>query len=653
MAAVRRYELLEKIGAGGMAEIYLADAHLPDGTRRRLVVKKIHPHYSEDADYKRMFMDEAKIAGALDHPNIVRVVDLGRMDEQLFIAMELVEGRDLQVVLRALRHAKTHVPLDVALYVTAEVLRALDHAHTRKLPNGRALQIVHRDITPQNILVSSGGSVKVTDFGVAKAAIREGATIAGVIKGNIRYMAPEQVSGKDIDHRVDVYAAGMLLHALLAGKHPFEDLPLVMAIDQVLAGAVPLPSELNPDVPAVLDHIVLQAVSLDRTKRFASAAQFLHAIETVATPLRALASGKSNLASLVRKTEAPPEAASAPRAMSIAARLGPLIAEAAAEGGEVVFRTSGRIVNPDLLPPEAESAVARKSKPPVTLAGHADAIAAVCAFPDARRLVSASHDQTLRIWNIAQSREEMALRGHAAPVTCCAVSGDGAFLLSGGRDNRVRYWDAARGDLLRTLEGHDGWVFSVALAPDGRHALSGGFDRTARVWDLTTRKETLTLTGHHDTVSCVSFSPDGKWAITASYDGTVRVWDLRSGDLRRTFESETETDTIRAMAVSSDGSIVVTGGADAVIRLWDFQSGVELRTFIGHREPVTGVALSRNLNLLVSAGYDSSVRMWAVEQALEIRRFDLTGAVGALALSPDLRWIASGNADRTITIFPL
>lgn len=653
MAAVRRYELLEKIGAGGMAEVYLADAHAPDGTRRRLVVKKIHPHYSEDAGYKRMFMDEAKIASALDHPNIVKVVDLGRMDDQLFIAMELVEGKDLQVVLRALRATKTKVPLDVALYVTAEVLRALDHAHTRALPNGKALQIVHRDITPQNVLVSSGGAVKVTDFGVAKAAVREGATVAGVIKGNIRYMAPEQVSGKDMDQRVDVYAAGMLLHALLSGKHPFEDDPFVRAIDRVLEGDVPKPSTINPDVPPVLDTIVMQAVALDRAKRFPTAAAFLAAVELVASPRRGLAAGRTGLATLVRTTEAPKDAATAPRAMSIVARLGPLIAEAAREGGEVVYRTTGRILNPDLLPPEAEAVTARKSKPPSTLTGHTDAISALVPFPDAKRFVSTSHDQTIRIWNVAQAREERVLRGHAAPVTSAAISGDGANLLTGGRDNRVRYWDAVHGDLLRTFEGHEGWVFSVALAPDGRFALSGGFDRTARVWDLASRKEVFTLKGHRDTVSAVSFSPDGKWALTASYDATVRVWDMKSGDLRRTFESETETDTIRAMTVSADGSLVATGGAEAVIRLWDFHSGVELRTFVGHHEPVSGVALSRNMKLLVSSGHDSTVRMWAVEQALEIRRFDTSGAASAIALAPDLRWIASGNADRTITLFPL
>lgn len=653
MAAVRRYELLEKIGAGGMAEVYLADAHTPDGSRRRVVVKKIHPHYSEDAGYKRMFMDEAKIASALDHPNIVKVLDLGRMDDQLFIAMELVEGKDLQVVLRSLRTSQTKVPLDVALYVTAEVLRALDHAHTRALPNGKELRIVHRDITPQNVLVSAGGSVKVTDFGVARAAVREGATVAGVIKGNIRYMAPEQVSGKDMDARVDVYAAGMLLHALLSGKHPFEDEPLVRAIDRVLEGDVPKPSSMNPAVPPVLDTIVMQAVSLDRAKRFPSAEAFLAAIELVATPRRALVAGKTALATLVRTIEAPADAATAPRALSIAARLGPLIAEAAREGGEVVYRTTGRILNPDLLPPETAAVTVRKSKPPSTLSGHTDAVTTLVPFPDAKRLLSASHDQTLRIWNLAQSHDELALRGHDAPVTSAAISGDGANVLSGGRDNRVRYWDAVRGDLLRTFEGHEGWVFAVALASDGRHAISGGFDRTARVWDLVSRKAVLTLKGHRDTVSAVSFSPDGKWAVTGSYDGTVRVWDLKSGDLRRTFESESETDTVRALTMSPDGSLVATGGADAVVRIWDFNSGVELRTFTGHREPVSGVALSRNMKLLVSSADDSSIRMWAVEQGLEIRRFDATGAVAAVALAPDLRWIASGNADRTITIHPL
>jgi tRNA A-37 threonylcarbamoyl transferase component Bud32 len=651
--AVRRYELLEKIGAGGMAEVYLADAHAPDGTRRKLVVKKIHPHYSEDADYKRMFMDEAKIASALDHPNIVKVLDLGRMDDQLFIAMELVEGRDLQVVLRALRATKTKIPVDVALYVTAEVLRALDHAHTRTLPNGKPLLIVHRDITPQNVLVSAGGAVKVTDFGVAKAAVREGATVAGVIKGNIRYMAPEQVSGKDMDPRVDVYAAGMLLHTLLSGKHPFEDDPFVRAIDRVLEGDVPKPSTINSDVPPVLDTIVMQAVALDRAKRFPNAAAFLAAVELVALPRRGLIGGRTALATLVKNTDAPKDAATAPRALSIAARLGPLIAEAAREGGEVVFRTTGRILNPDLLPPETEAVTARKSKPPIVLTGHTDAISSLVAFPDAKRFLSTSHDQTIRIWTVGQPREDKILRGHAAAVTSAAISGDGANILSGGRDNRVRYWDAARGDLLRTFDGHEGWVFAVALASDGRHAISGGFDRTARVWDLGTRKEVFTLKGHRDTVSAVSFSPDGKWALTASFDGTVRVWDMKSGEHRRTFEGETETDTIHAMNVSSDCTLVATGGTEAVIRLWDFHSGVELRTFIGHREPVSGVALSRNMKLLVSSGHDATVRMWAVEQALEIRRFDTAGAAGALALAPDLRWIASGTADRTITLFAL
>ena len=163
----------------------------------------------------------------------------------------------------------------------------------------------------------------------------------------------------------------------------------------------------------------------------------------------------------------------------------------------------------------------------------------------------------------------------------------------------------------------------------------------------------LTLGGHDKWVTAVAFTPDGKWAITGSYDGFVRVWDMKSGEVRRTFESENETNTIRAMTVSADGTLVATGGADSVIRLWDFHSGIEMRTFTGHRDAISGLALSRNLKLLVSSGYDSSARMWAVEQGVEIRRFDAGGAIGAVALSPDLRWLAVANADRTITVHPL
>lgn len=650
MPGVRRYELLEKIAAGGMAEVYLAEAHAPDGTKRRLVIKKILPHYSADPDYRRMFMDEAKIAGSLDHPNVVKVLDLGRMDDQLFIALELVAGKDLQQVLRAFRAARTTVPLDSALYVTAEVLRALDHAHTRTA-SGRPLKIVHRDVTPQNVLVSADAEVKVTDFGVARAAVQQGKTVAGVIKGNVRYMAPEQiVSSKDVDHRADVYAAGMLLHALVSGKHPFEDDTLLEAIDRCVEGKVPKPSEIQPGVPPVIDATVMKAVALDRNRRYQSAAEFLAAIEQLTAPRRALDVGRTALAGLMRGLEVP--AVAHPRALSIVSRLGPLIAEAAKEGAETVYRTTGRMVNPDLLPKEAEAAAAKKTAPPFELTGHVDGVAALAAFPDAKRLVSASLDHTLRIWTIASKSLERTLRGHTSAAICCAVSGDGRSILSGGRDNRVRLWGTERGDLVRTFEGHDGWVLGVAFGPDGSTAASAGMDKTVRVWDLATRACLHTLTGHHDAVAAVAFTPDGKWLISASHDGTIGVWDLAAGALRRSFEGEC-AEGVRALSLSPDGTTALTGGGDGVVRVWDVKSGVEIGALTGHREALTGVAISRNLKLAVSAGHDATARLWAVEPGVSIRTFDTPGPALALTLGPDLRWMATAGSSRLITVFPL
>src|SRR5579859_6085661 len=229
-----------------MAEVFRARALGPDDSSTLVVVKRILPHLSEDLGYRQMFMDEAKIASTLEHPNIVRLIDLGRMDEQLFLALEFVDGADLQRIIRKSREMGVPVPLGTSLYVMISVLHALHYAHARKDPSGRPLRIVHRDVTPQNVLVSRTGEVKVADFGVAKATVRDDRTVAGAIKGNPLYMAPEQVSGASVDPRTDVYAAGAVLLTLLCGRHPFESEPLPRLIDRALAGDLPTPSAFVP-----------------------------------------------------------------------------------------------------------------------------------------------------------------------------------------------------------------------------------------------------------------------------------------------------------------------------------------------------------------------------------------------------------------------
>jgi serine/threonine-protein kinase len=222
-----RYQLFDRIGKGGMAEIFLARAHLEAGITRLVVVKQIHPHLSGDAAFSRAFVDEAKLAAGLRHANIAQVVDLGRSEPAdgslLFMAMEYVEGLDLSQLLRRLSQKRVPLPLEHAILTVREVLTALDVAHRATDPGGALLGLVHRDVSPSNVLLSFDGEVKLCDFGIAKAMGPAGAPVsagpAGAkVVGKSAYMSPEHARGDAIDARADLFAAGILLWELCAGR---------------------------------------------------------------------------------------------------------------------------------------------------------------------------------------------------------------------------------------------------------------------------------------------------------------------------------------------------------------------------------------------------------------------------------------------------
>jgi serine/threonine-protein kinase len=188
------YRLIDRIGAGGMAEIFLALAPPTEGRPSQLVLKRILPAFSDDEQFVKMFVEEARLCQHLRHPNIVQVFDLGAIDAQYFIAMEYVEGRDLLKTLAACARKKIGFPTELALYIVMEVLKGLDYAHNLRSPDGQHLGIIHRDVSPSNVLLGFAGGVKIADFGIAKAATRE-KTATGILKGKFGYMAPEQVVG--------------------------------------------------------------------------------------------------------------------------------------------------------------------------------------------------------------------------------------------------------------------------------------------------------------------------------------------------------------------------------------------------------------------------------------------------------------------------
>jgi len=273
------YELLHPLGAGGMAEVFKARAIGPAGFERDVVVKRILPAYGRDEDFVRMFTDEARILGLIHHPNVVQAFEFGEDDGILFLALEYVEGPSLSRILRALRAANRRMPPAIAAYIGREICRALDCVHRLQDENGGRLEVVHRDVTPSNIIVTPWGGVKLLDFGVAKFASAARSTRAGTVKGKPAYLAPEQLEGKPIDGRVDLFALGIVMHEMLSLQHLFAGESDLHTAKKIMEMEIPGLTAHRPDVPEELERIVMRALERDRRNRFSTAAEMGRALD--------------------------------------------------------------------------------------------------------------------------------------------------------------------------------------------------------------------------------------------------------------------------------------------------------------------------------------------------------------------------------------
>lgn len=274
---IGKYTLIRQIAQGGMAEIWLAEQRGPGGFNKELVIKRILPHLAAEDQFTEMFMDEARIVAHLNHPNIGQVFELGEQEGDYFIAMEFIDGLDLAQLRDELDDRGMRLPVHYAARIICDILAALDYAHEFRDRQGRHVGLIHRDISPQNVLISKDGVVKLVDFGVAKASNNSHKTETGAVKGKFAYMAPEQIEGKELDRRVDIFAIGCVFYELLAGEKPFGD--DLKAVSMILAGQRQELRELREDVPEEVAQIIGRALSGSREDRFATAAEMEQEIE--------------------------------------------------------------------------------------------------------------------------------------------------------------------------------------------------------------------------------------------------------------------------------------------------------------------------------------------------------------------------------------
>ena len=678
----KRYELVDRIGVGGMAEVYRANGVRADGQVVPVVVKKILPSLSSDEGFRQMFVDEARITSLLDHPNVVRMIDLGRMDDQLFLALELVDGTDLQRVLTALEAQKKRLPIPDSIYVISRVLEALEHAHTRTLPDGKAVAIVHRDVSPGNVMIARDGSVKLTDFGIAKGAVRGGHTMVGAVKGNLRYIAPEQIAGGAVGPWSDVYAAGMVLFRMIVGRYPMEFDALGTLVGMIVEGQVPEPREIDPTIPTELDAIVSKAIAFDPPVRYGRARDFQEALERWAREARLSLSPQGVGASVRVLLGAP--------ARPVRTEMVTVVEVEGDTGGQTVFKS--------VLPQAAAAPPANPFEPEIVEADVVDVTRkSIVRRPRPTKEITEDHTTTdevrpafARGLDGDDSADFPVVRGTAGGMgTSDFVIPDDVPVLSTGEvEMRLRHGNTSispsppeRPDETdRTKPGG----IPKTPAPTQREEVSQdvpnlarGDDDARRPWepDLdafgTPAKPAaspepepepepddaapLASTTDSFAIPVVatppppSVAPPPPGAAGLEEDEHTRPTPIPSReDASVTAKSATahpgapaptppplpRTPPAPPPATARAGGTMAIGG------------------FMGHRDTVASISIAPSARFVATGSHDQTVRIWDPATRREVRNLQgHEAAVTAVAVSPDGRFVASVGRDRTLRIW--
>ncbi|MBN9120102.1 MAG: protein kinase, partial [Planctomycetes bacterium] len=703
--AIPCYEVLGKLGQGGMGAVYRARQR---SLGREVAIKTLIEPTTSPAILAR-FWAEAEVMAEVKHPNVVQVIELGVHAGKPFTVMEFVAGGSLADRLRA----RGQLSPTEAARLMERVARGVAAAHE--------LGVVHRDLKPGNVLMD-GDNPKVADFGLAKRRSHD-LTQTAALMGTPAYMAPEQAAAraKFVGPTADVWALGVMLYECVSGARPFVGETVLDVLAKIADENPPALPALVGGVPRDLQTIVAKCLSkepelryptakelADDLSRFLSgepiAARPLGAAERLARwvrrkPTAAAAYGFSALAvalalvvfvvaGLWRGAEeardqaikqegiaddAKNEALSlkivAERALVNEAALkaqvqverdklavleyGRTLQVAHQECRENNVRSAGALIegtDPRLRGWEWHYVHRLCNGSLLTLRGHKFAVQSVSFSPDGARVVTGSWDRTAKVWDAKTGTELLTLKGHTDAVLSACFSTDGARIVTAGNDRTAKVWDAHTGTELLTLKGHGSVVYSACFSTDGARIVTGGRDKTAKVWDAGAGTELFTLKGHADVVQSASFNPDGTRIVTAGGDGTAKVWDANTGAELLTFKGHTQY--VWSARFSPDGARVVTGSWDRTAKVWNANTGAELLTLKGHADAVWSVCFSPDGTRIVTAGNDRTARVWDAGTGAELLTpKGHSDHVMSACFSPDGTRIATACGDETARVW--
>jgi WD40 repeat protein len=601
------------VGRGGMGVVLRGfDTYL----QRDVAVKILDPALADDENAQHRFCRESRAAASVSHENVVAVHHVAEHEsaELPYLVMQLIDGEPLDE--RLAREGRLEVKEVVR--IGHEIAEGLAAAHEKGL--------IHRDVKPGNVLLERGtGRVKLTDFGLARAAEDVRLTRTGMVAGTPLYMAPEQARGEEVDARADLFSLGIVLYELCTGKTPFDaKTPLVVLKRLTEEKHQPI-RQLAPDVPEWLAGVIDRLLAKSPADRFQSARE----VADLLGHARAALKTSSNVAICPNKRRRQIRqagvilAAVATGALATGAAV--MLWPRGSGGGQeestpplaVLRGNSGSVWGMSFAPGDRGLAMAiedgtvklwdlETNSVRATLTGHRAAVWTVAHNRDGSLLLTSSDDNTVRVWDLKDNKTAKILETGAA-TRGALFSPDGASVYTGDRQGHVRVWGLATGKQLRSWQ-HSGAVYVLALSPDGKTVATAGTDRVVRLWDAGTGQEKLALNGHSGPVYGLAFRPDGKVLASAGWDRTIRLWDAGTGDLLRSLEGHARD--IWGVDFAPDGKTLASAGQDGTVRVWDAETGKPLAVFRGHDSTVHSVVFSRDGSRIASGGRDGTVHLW-------------------------------------------
>jgi WD40 repeat protein/tRNA A-37 threonylcarbamoyl transferase component Bud32 len=665
-----KYRLQQRVGAGGMGSVYLCE-HIIMKQQRAL--KVLPASQAEDKAALDRFHREARAAGALDHPNIVRTFDIDHEDKLHFLVMEYVDGSNLQEII------KRFGPMDMlrAAHYIAQAAEGLQHAHEAG--------IVHRDIKPGNLLLDRTGTVKILDMGLARFFHDDRDQLtkqydATSVLGTADYLAPEQaLDSHAVDIRADIYSLGATLYYMLAGQSPFQDGTVAQKLIWHQVRAPKSIQEYRPDVPDDLVAVINKMMAKSPEDRYQVPLEVVEALSPwTKTPIAPPpedempgAGGDAGARSMTGSQRSPSRMSRSPTVRQPGSSR-----RAAGSSSDTLaspFTSDSRIhsfesaetmraLGVPYVPPD----IARERRNRIWIL-----IAVACAmtflgyggviiWAMARHGPAVAKDTSAEVDlaplpfvtlepPVGKLRDVTGKNGPM--VESLAFSLDGKNALLACADKNVRLWEIAGGKSIRSIGTHKDLVHSAVYSPDGRYAISASWDRTVRLWPLDGGAD-KTLNGHSQRVQTVAFSPDGQFAASGGSDKLMILWNAKSiQDAREIRRFTGHTGDVWSVAFSPNCKQILSGSTDKTMCLWDVDSGELLRKFEGHSDKVRVVAYLPDGHRALSGGDDKELRLWDLNTGEVLRTFAHDGYVTSLALSADGRFVLTGSEDKVMRLW--